>query len=64
MTFTLIGMNVAVFLLELLMGSGISANSGWIYEHGVLYGPAVADGDWWRLHHGARSCTTGRSTSG
>jgi len=48
-TFTLIGMNVAVFVLELLMGAGINANQGWIYVHGVLYGPAVADGDWWRL---------------
>ena len=48
-TFTLIGINVAVFLLELLMGAGIDTNRGWIYVHGVLYGPAVADGDWWRL---------------
>jgi membrane associated rhomboid family serine protease len=48
-TFALIGMNVGVFLLELLMGAGLSAQSGWIYVHGVLYGPAVADGDWWRL---------------
>src|SRR5262249_50857479 len=48
-TFTLIGMNVAVFLLELLMGAGINGQKGWIYVHGVLYGPAVADGDWWRL---------------
>lgn len=48
-TFALIGMNVGVFLLEILMGAGLSAQSGWIYVHGVLYGPAVADGDWWRL---------------
>jgi membrane associated rhomboid family serine protease len=48
-TFALIGINVAVYLVELLSGAGLSASSGWIYEHGVLYGPAVADGDWWRL---------------
>jgi membrane associated rhomboid family serine protease len=48
-TFTLIGINVGVYLVELLTGAGLSASSGWIYEHGVLFGPAVADGDWWRL---------------
>ena len=44
-TFTLIGINVGVFLLELLMGAGISAQSGWIYEHGVLVSSAVDSAD-------------------
>jgi membrane associated rhomboid family serine protease len=57
-TFTLIGVNVGVYLVQLLMGAGISANTGWIYEHGVLVSSAVdsggqvvgvAEGDWWRL---------------
>jgi membrane associated rhomboid family serine protease len=48
-TRVLIGVNVGVYLLELALGAGINANSGWIYEHGVLFGPVVADGDWWRL---------------
>jgi membrane associated rhomboid family serine protease len=57
-TFGLIGINVGVFLLELLMGAGLNAQSGWIYEHGVLVSRAVAsngqvvgvaEGDWWRL---------------
>ena len=48
-TFVLIGINVGVYLVELLTGAGLSANTGWIYQHGVLFGPAVADGDWWRL---------------
>jgi membrane associated rhomboid family serine protease len=48
-TFGLIGINVGVFLLELLMGAGINGQSGWLYVHGVLYGPAVGAGDWWRL---------------
>ena len=39
-TYTLIGMNVGVFVLQLAMGAGLSAQSGWIYVHGVLYGPA------------------------
>jgi membrane associated rhomboid family serine protease len=48
-TRVLIGVNVGVYLLELALGAGINANSGWIYEHGVLFGPVVADGEWWRL---------------
>ena len=48
-TFVLIGINVGVYLLELLLGAGLNGQSGWIYEHGVLFGPAVAQGDWWRL---------------
>ncbi len=40
------------------MGAGLSASSGWIYEHGVLVSTAidssgqavgVAEGEWWRL---------------
>lgn len=57
-TFTLIGLNVGIYLVQLLMGSGLSANTGWIYEHGVLVSSAVdssgqvvgvAEGEWWRL---------------
>ena len=57
-TFALIGINVGVYLLELLLGSGLNGQSGWIYEHGVLVARAidssgqtvgVAEGDWWRL---------------
>jgi membrane associated rhomboid family serine protease len=57
-TYALIGLNVSVYLLQLLMGAGVNANSGWIYEHGVLVSTAVdssgqvvgvAEGEWWRL---------------
>jgi membrane associated rhomboid family serine protease len=48
-TFALIGINVGVFFLQLVMGSGISVDRGWIFEHGVLFGPLVAEGEWWRL---------------
>jgi membrane associated rhomboid family serine protease len=57
-TFTLIGLNVGIYLMQLLMGAGLSANTGWIYEHGVLVSSAVdssgqlvgvAEGEWWRL---------------
>ena len=48
-TTTLIAINVGIYLLQLAGGASINANSGWIFEHGALYGPLVADGDWYRL---------------
>ena len=48
-TQTLIAINVAVFVLELALGGQLNGTGNWIYQHGVLFGPAVADGDWWRL---------------
>jgi len=49
-TMGLIAINVGVFVAELAMG-GDAANGtqNWIYDHGVLFGPYVANGDWWRL---------------
>jgi len=41
----LIGLNVLGFLAELSSGG----SSGRVYIEGALFGPAVADGDWWRL---------------
>jgi membrane associated rhomboid family serine protease len=38
-----------VFLLELLLGGQLNGTDNWIYENGVLFGPIVADGEWWRL---------------
>ena len=40
-TQTLIAINVGVYLLQLLMGAGLSARTGWIYEHGVLVSTAI-----------------------
>lgn len=48
-TYALITINVGVFLLELLMGGQINGTGNWLYENGVLFGPVVADGEWWRL---------------
>ena len=57
-TFTLIGINVGVYLLQLLMGGQINGTGSWIYEHGVLVSQwiftppeivGVAEGEWWRL---------------
>jgi membrane associated rhomboid family serine protease len=57
-TRVLIGINVGVYLLELLLGGEINGTDNWIYEHGVLVSRAigsdgsligVAEGEWWRL---------------
>ena len=48
-TTALIAINVGIYLLQLAAGASITANDGWIFEHGALYGPLVADGDWYRL---------------
>jgi len=48
-TRTLIGINVAVYLLELATGGNIDGVGSKIFEKGALFGPLVASGDWWRL---------------
>jgi membrane associated rhomboid family serine protease len=48
-TKVLVGLNVGIYVLQLAMGATINANSGKIFENGALFGPLVADGDWWRL---------------
>ncbi len=48
-TTTLIAINVGVYLLELLLGGQLNGTGNWLYENGVLFGPLVAEGEWWRL---------------
>jgi membrane associated rhomboid family serine protease len=48
-TTTLIAINVGIYLLQLAGGAPVTASSGRIWQEGVLYGPAVANGDWYRL---------------
>jgi membrane associated rhomboid family serine protease len=57
-TKALIAVNVGIDLLQLAMGAGLSADTGWIFTHGALVAdriysdgtPAgVANGEWWRL---------------
>jgi membrane associated rhomboid family serine protease len=57
-TSILIGINVAVYALELATGGSVNGTGNWIYDHGVLVGDAcclngqpigVAHGEWWRL---------------
>jgi membrane associated rhomboid family serine protease len=48
-TNVLIAANVIVFVGELASGSSFGSIGGTLVERGALYGPAVADGEWWRL---------------
>jgi membrane associated rhomboid family serine protease len=48
-TLTLIGLNVLVYFAQLAQGAPLQANSGSIFVNGALFGPLVADGEWWRL---------------
>ncbi len=48
----LIGLNVVAYVLTVLTGRSTTA-TGWLVSDGVVYGPAVAHGEWWRLVSGA-----------
>ncbi len=48
-TKTLVAINVGIYLLELGLGGTINGTSNRIYAEGVLFGPLVAEGEWWRL---------------
>jgi membrane associated rhomboid family serine protease len=48
-TKALVAINVAVYVAELATGGGVNGTGSTIYLHGVLFGPLVEQGDWWRL---------------
>jgi membrane associated rhomboid family serine protease len=48
-TKSLVALNIGIYLLELGLGGTISGTNNRIYAEGVLFGPLVADGEWWRL---------------
>jgi membrane associated rhomboid family serine protease len=48
-TWGLIAANVLVYLITVAQGGGINDPGGNVFTKGLLFGPAVADGDWWRL---------------
>jgi membrane associated rhomboid family serine protease len=52
-TKTLIGLNLLVYLITVAQGAGINNPGGSLFDKWILYGPAVANGDWWRLITGA-----------
>jgi membrane associated rhomboid family serine protease len=48
-TKVLIGINVAVYVAELIQGGGVYGVNSTIYAKGVLWAPFIADGEYWRL---------------
>jgi membrane associated rhomboid family serine protease len=48
-TKTLIGLNVAIYVVQLAQANTLEGDRGPIFENGVLFGPFLADGEWWRL---------------
>lgn len=48
-TRALIGINIVVYLLMVGSGGGVNADQGEMFRQGVLAGPLVSDGDYWRL---------------
>jgi membrane associated rhomboid family serine protease len=48
-TKTLVGLNVLVYVITAAQGSGLNSPGGRLFFKWLLYGPAVANGDWWRL---------------
>jgi membrane associated rhomboid family serine protease len=48
-TMALIGINVAVYVAELVQGGGVYGVNSTIYQNGYLRAAEVAQGDWWRL---------------
>jgi membrane associated rhomboid family serine protease len=47
-TTILIAINVVVFVGQ-MVGGGIGGTDGTLFQRGALYGPLVAEGEWWRL---------------
>ena len=50
-TYAIIGLNVLAFVAQFMTsgGGGASARAGQVYEQGVLWGPLVDTGEYWRL---------------
>jgi len=48
-TKTLLGVNIAIYVITAAQGGGINSPGGSLFAKWLLYGPAVANGDWWRL---------------
>jgi membrane associated rhomboid family serine protease len=48
-TKALVAINVLIYLITAAQGGGLNAPGGRLFTDWVLYGPAVANGDWWRL---------------
>ena len=49
LTYVLIAINVIAFLAMSAGGGGLDGRGGSVYENGFLFGPYVAEGEWWRV---------------
>lgn len=49
----LIGLNVITFMVMAVLAGNPNSASGPVFLHGALFGPLVAEGEWWRLFTGA-----------
>jgi membrane associated rhomboid family serine protease len=49
LTYVLIAINVIAFLAMSAGGGGFDGRGGTVYGNGALFGPLVADGEYWRL---------------
>jgi membrane associated rhomboid family serine protease len=48
-TRSLIAANIIIYLITASQGAGINSPGGTLFAKWALFGPAVAQGDWWRL---------------
>jgi membrane associated rhomboid family serine protease len=48
-TKALIGINVAIYLVQIAQANDVRGVGGQLFDNGALFGPLVADGEWWRL---------------
>jgi membrane associated rhomboid family serine protease len=49
-TYTLVAINVLLFLVEMAQGVMVRGVGGsQLVDDGAIYGPAIADGEWWRM---------------
>jgi len=48
-TKTLIGLNILVYVITAAQGAGLNSPGGSLFTKWLLFGPLVANGDWWRL---------------
>ena len=48
-TKALLAINIGVYVITAAQGGGLNNPGGSLFVRWLLYGPAVANGDWWRL---------------